>query len=145
MKRILVATDGSPDAARAVEYAAQLAKDSGAELFVANVIGDDGLPDDIFRLFTRAQQDWISEHLEAHSAELLKHAQDKLQELGVSSIHLESRRGNIASTIIKIADDMAADAIVVGKRGAGHVAGVLLGSVSQKLVSLAPHVVIVVP
>jgi nucleotide-binding universal stress UspA family protein len=37
------------------------------------------------------------------------------------------------------------DAIVVGKRGAGRVAGTLLGSVLQKLVILAPRVVIGVP
>jgi nucleotide-binding universal stress UspA family protein len=34
---------------------------------------------------------------------------------------------------------------MVGKRGTGRVTGLLLGSVSQKLVSLSPRVVIVVP
>ena len=34
MKRILVATDGSIGGARAVEYAAQLAKDYGTDLLI---------------------------------------------------------------------------------------------------------------
>ena len=38
-----------------------------------------------------------------------------------------------------------ADAIVVGKRGLGQLSGLLLGSVSQKVVSVAPVTVMVVP
>ena len=46
MKRsILVATDGSEAADRAVDYAASLAKREGADLLIANVIGGYGLPD----------------------------------------------------------------------------------------------------
>lgn len=145
MNRILVATDGSADAGRAVDYAAQMAKDSGAELLVVNVIGDQGLPGEIFQQFTRAQQSWLNERLEALSADLLRRAQDSARTLGVPSVHLESRRGDIAQTILEIANDKAVDAIVVGKRGAGRVAATLLGSVSQKLVSLAARVVVVVP
>ena len=35
--------------------------------------------------------------------------------------------------------------IVVGKRDVGRIAGLLLGSISQKIVSLAPKPVTVVP
>ncbi len=44
-----------------------------------------------------------------------------------------------------IADAIHADTIVVGKRGLGTLTGLLVGSVTQKLVSLAPCTVIVVP
>ena len=47
--------------------------------------------------------------------------------------------------MIDIAKEKAADVIVVGKRGAGPVERLLLGSVSHKLVNLAPLPVIVVP
>ena len=45
MKRILVATDGSEGAGRAVEYASRRAKDDGAELWIVNVMGGHGLPE----------------------------------------------------------------------------------------------------
>ena len=43
------------------------------------------------------------------------------------------------------ATDGSDDVIVVGRRGRGRLKGLLLGSVSQKLATLAPCVVIVVP
>jgi nucleotide-binding universal stress UspA family protein len=143
MNRILVATDGSEDADRAVDYAAHRAKAEGAELVIANVTG--GLPESVFKTFTRAQQTWFEELLSSASADTLAEARMRAQNIGVSSIHLESRTGEIAQTIIDIARRRHADTIVVGKRGTGRVAGLLLGSVSQKLVSLSPVPVVVVP
>lgn len=145
MKRILAATDGSAGAERAVDFAARLAKDSGADLTLVNVIGGYGLPGEAFRQLTRAEHAWLDELLESQSAQALRHAQDRARALQAPSVHLESRRGEVAQTIIGIAEEMDADAIVVGKRGSGQLAGMLLGSVSQKLVSLAPRVVMVVP
>jgi len=60
-------------------------------------------------------------------------------------IQLESRTGDIAETLIEIAREKEVDAIIVSKRGAGRLSGLLLGSISQKLVSLAPLPVTVVP
>lgn len=143
MKRILIATDGSEGANRALDYAAEIAKESGVELVVVNVM--DGLSSDIFRQFTRAQHAWLNETLETMSANILKSAKEHLHAAGASSVHLVSQTGDPAQTILDVAAERNVDAIVVGKRGNGRVAGMLLGSVSQKLVSLAPCVVIVVP
>lgn len=145
MKRILVATDGSKGGDRAVDYAAQLAKSDGADLLIVNIIGGYGLPDKVFSAFTDAQQIWLKELLQSLSAELLTKARDRARGVGVATIQLESRTGDVAQTIIEIGQEKAADVIVVGKRGAGLVERLLLGSISQKLVSLAPLPVTVVP
>jgi nucleotide-binding universal stress UspA family protein len=145
MKRILVATDGSAGADRAVEYAAQLAKNDGADLLIVNVIGGYGLPHRVFEALTNAQQDWLEELLQSMSAEMLTKARDRARSLGAATVQLESRTGDVAQTIIEIAQEKGTDVIVVGKRGAGLVAKLLLGSVSQKLVSLSPVPVTVVP
>jgi nucleotide-binding universal stress UspA family protein len=58
---------------------------------------------------------------------------------------LESRGGHVAQTVIDFAEEKDVDAIVVGKRGAGAVTDMLLGSVPQKLVNLSNRVIMVVP
>ncbi len=145
MNRILVATDGSEGADRAVDYAARRAKADGAELLIVNVMGGYGLPDKVFLALTNDQNVLLKELLASQSAATLTTARDRAREAGVSTIVLESRTGEVAQTIIDIAHEKKADAIVVGKRGAGRVAGVLLGSVSQKLVSFSPLPLTVVP
>ena len=145
MNCILVATDGSEGADRAVDYAARRAKADGAELLIVNVMGGYGLPDKVFLAFTNDQNVLLKELLASQSAATLTTARDRAREAGVSTIVLESRTGEVAQTIIDIAHEKKADAIVVGKRGAGRVAGVLLGSVSQKLVSFSPLPLTVVP
>jgi nucleotide-binding universal stress UspA family protein len=144
MKRVLVATDGSEGAERAVDYAARLAKSNAAELLIVNIVGFE-LPDRLIREFTRSQHAWLDELLLSISAETLQKAADRARSLGATTIHRESRAGETAQTIIDIAQEKQVDIIVVGKRGAGRVAGLLLGSISQKLVSLAPLPVTVVP
>jgi nucleotide-binding universal stress UspA family protein len=145
MTRILVATDGSDDANRAVDYAARRATANGAELLIVNIIGGYGLPEKVTRAFTHAQHAWLEELLQSLSARILTDARERARSAGVDTVLLETRSGEAAQTIIEIAREKAADCIIVGKRGAGRVAGLLLGSVSQKLVSLAPVPVTVVP
>lgn len=145
MSRILVATDGSEGANRAVDYAARQAKQAGAGLLIVNVIGGYGLPDQVLHAFSRNQTAWLQEGLSSLSAGMLTNARDRARKIGVRTIRLESRSGEVAQTIIKVARETKVDAIIVGKRGAGRVAGLLLGSVSQKLVSLASIPVTIVP
>ncbi|MGA7326669.1 MAG: universal stress protein [Rhodomicrobium sp.] len=144
MNRILVATDGSEGADRAVDYAAHRAKADGAELVIVNVAGG-SLPEKVFKAFTHSQQAWFEELLSSVSADILAKAAERARSIGVSAIHLESRTGDVAETLIEIAQEKQANAIVAGKRGAGRVAELLLGSVSQKLVSLAPLPVTIIP
>jgi nucleotide-binding universal stress UspA family protein len=145
MKQIVVATDGSEGSDRAVDLAAQLAKTYHASLFIINVMGGYGLPVELMRQFSMADGALLEEMFTSMSAEILKSARDRAHQLGAPSIVLESRGGNVAQAIIDFARNKDADAIVVGKQGAGRVADILLGSVAHKLVNLATCVVIVVP
>lgn len=83
--------------------------------------------------------------LQSLSAETLIKARDRARIDGVKTVLIESRGGAVAQSIIEIAGEKGAEAIVVGKRGGGRVAGLLLGSISQKLVSMLPLPVTVVP
>ena len=145
MNRILVATDGSEGANRAIDYAALRAKNEGAELLIANVIGGYGLPDKVLMAFTDDRNILLNELLESESAQTLTAARERARKAGAGTIVLESRHGAVAKTIIVIAKEMNADAIIVGKHGASGIAGVLLGSVSQKLAALSPLPLTVVP
>jgi len=145
MNRILVATDGSEGADRAIDYAARRAKADGAELLIVNVVGGYGLPESVLMAFANDQSVLLKELLETQSARTLTAARDRARKAGAGTILLESRTGDVAQTIIKIAEEKNADAIVVGKRGTGRVAGALLGSVSQKLVILSPLPLTIIP
>jgi nucleotide-binding universal stress UspA family protein len=145
MKCIMVATDGSESACRAIDYAALHAKESGAELLIVNIIGGYGLPGKLLEQFSGAQNTWLKEMLAALSSTTLTVARDRAHAVGPVAIQLESREGDVAATLLEIAHERHVELLVVGKRGTGRAAGLLLGSISQKLVSLAPVPVTVVP
>lgn len=145
MKRIMVATDGSESASRAVDFAAHEAKAHDAELLITHIVGGYGLPGNLLTKLSPGQHEWLRETLTSLAAATLEAARERARALGISAIRLESREDDVAPGLLDVAREAQADVLVVGKRGAGRAAGLLLGSVSQKLVSLAAIPVIVVP
>ena len=124
--RILVGTDGSAGADRAVQLAARLAAELKAHLKVVHVVTVNDPP--------------LNE-LNDHASIARKRA----EAAGVSHIESESLAGNdVGESILAIAHRDEVSMIIVGKRGLGRVAGLFLGSVSQKLVSDASCPVMVV-
>ena len=61
-----------------------------------------------------------------------------------SEIQTETIEGSIAEAIINIATEQHSDLIIMGSRGLGRVAGAILGSNSQKVVSEAACPVLIV-
>ena len=143
MQRIIVATDGSPGANRAVDVAARLAKAVGSDLTILTVGGNNITGAELRRL--AAADGDVSEALEAASNQVLKLAEKRAHRVGVTAPKLQCGWGNPAETIIDTVRREKADLLVVGRRGRGRLSGLLLGSVSQKLASLAPCNVMVVP
>ena len=59
-------------------------------------------------------------------------------------IHTELIEGSSAEAIINVATTRSSDVIVMGSRGRGTLAGLLMGSTSQKVVAHAPCPVLIV-
>ena len=142
MRRIMVATDGSPGADRAVDAAATLAKAIGGDLFIVTIGGD--LTGEQAKTLVRAEGN-IGDVLEVLSNQILRQASERAERVGAPKIEVATGWGDPAQGILEIATRIEADTIVLGRRGRGRLSGLLLGSVSQKIVSLAPCIVIVVP
>jgi len=142
MRHIMVATDGSGGGDRAVDVAAELTKAVSGTLSIVTIGGN--LSGEELRQLVRAEGS-IGDVLESLSAQILTDARKRARALGVSDVQVQTGWGDAAKAIIEAAQHDRADAIVIGRRGRGRLAGLLLGSVSQKVVSLAPCVVIVVP
>jgi nucleotide-binding universal stress UspA family protein len=142
---ILAATDGSDAADRAIDFAATLASRFGATLQILNVIGICDPPQQELEQLSRQEHMTPVEFTRALSEQILLSASQRATRCGMAETQLVSQIGDVALSITDTARKGAADVIVLGRRGLGRLPGLLLGSVSQKLVSVAPCAVIVVP
>ena len=122
IKKILVPVDGSVNGCKAVDEALYFAEKCDAELdfvYVASNINKD-IPSHI--VFDRI---W-----------------EKLSESRKARKHVKS--GHVARSILEVADEEGSDMIIMGSRGLGLLKGVLIGSVSQKVIEEAKIPVMVV-
>ena len=142
MKRVIVATDGSTAANRAVDAAARLVQISGGTLVILTVGGS--ISGAELRRLAGSSGD-LSEALQAEADKILDQARKRARRIGVSDIRLRTGWGDPADTIIDTARREKANVVVVGRRGRGRLSALLLGSVSQKVTGLAPCLVMVVP
>ena len=143
MQRFLVATDGSEGAERAVTAAASLAKLANGTLLIMTV-SEDKLSQKQIREFQAAGLD-EGDALDAINHGILARASTLARDCGAGDVKTALCIGDPAEMIIDRIRRETIDAVVVGRRGRGQLTGLLLGSVSQKLASLAPCMVVIVP
>jgi nucleotide-binding universal stress UspA family protein len=166
-KTIVAATDGSDHATRAVKFAAGLARLSKAKLILVHVrpnyatasllqqamTAQKRLPADVNKEIRRlkgvermaAEADAsfpISEllsqpALDAIASLILQDAEKVAKRARLSAISQILLKGDPAENILAVAKKKKADVIVLGRRGIGRLAGLLIGSVSQKVNQLA--------
>ncbi len=137
-KRILLAVDGSEHALHATRKAADLARLMKPQE-IRIVVAYDPIP---LYLGEPNMQIAITNR-KGEAEEILNMA---VKEVGSvpCEIHTELIEGDPASAIIEVANTRKSDVIVMGSRGLGRLAGLLLGSTSQKVVSYAPCPVLIV-
>jgi len=143
--RILVGTDGSEHARKAVEYAASLAMRNGGEVMLLHVVAMD----------TRIPPSpWVTPEIEARDRKFI----EDLRATGEAMVNKEAELikdhginvktrvefGDPAETILNVAEEEGVDMIVFGVRGVSAWKRLILGSVSEKVLEEAKVPVLVV-
>jgi len=131
IQRIAVGFDGSPDAAPAVRWAIDLAKQIDGEVLVVHAIG----------LLEHAAQP-------RKVVELEEIVRGLSRERGIdpARVHWHPVDGDPCSALIRAASaPIAADLVVVGSRGQGAHSGLLLGSTSLELAEHTAIPLVIVP
>lgn len=139
IKRILVPTDFSRSSLKAIDYAVDLAKEHGAEVIIVHVI--------------EPMSYAVPRYLPEPTALLEEQRQESLKELDRlvdrvepqwQKCRAEVHLGVVYDVIAQLAGKLKADLIVVSTHGRTGLAHLLIGSVAERIVRLAPCPVLTV-
>jgi nucleotide-binding universal stress UspA family protein len=135
-EKLLVAVDFSDMSTRVVDATRELAKGTGAEVFVVHlrereVLGRLGL---------------VANEEEQGAIDKVKAIVDELRAAGVTAegAVLEAIYGHAAREILEAAKQQGAGVIVMGSRGMSELTSLLVGSTAHKVLHLADRPVLIV-
>lgn len=133
-KHVLVALDGSEYSQAALPTAIEVARKFGADLFVLHVAEHD-----------RGRSVAYSDETIAEAAQFVDKAVKVARDAGVTAKGelRDVGAGHVAKAIVETVDANDIDLVVMGSRGLSDIQGLLLGSVTHKVMQLA-HVSVLV-
>ncbi len=132
LRRFVAATDGSDHGACAVVSGAALALRAGASLDVVSVV-ETLLPPTVSKVLKEDAADYEDRLLE--QARRRACVQTRGSDMPEASVHVAS--GLAAPTIARLAEDLAADMIIVGAHPRPEVVRFLVGSTAERVIRLA--------
>lgn len=136
---ILVAVDGSDQSFKGVDAAINLAEHYGSKLVMLSVYRHHSMLENTHSLVKgREEIEPPDSTLRRLARDFVEAAVKRAKDAGLAKVEGEVKRGHPARTIVSIAQERKADAIVMGSRGLGDFGALLLGSVSYKVNSMAP-------
>ena len=138
-RHILIPTDGSKLAERGVAHGLALAKSLGAKVFVIFVV-------EPFSELTGRFQEAVAKYAELRKeqgASTLDHAANAAKEAGVSCETIQVENGQPHQAIIAAAEEKGCDLIVMSSHGRSGLSMLLIGSVTNKVLTEAKIPVLV--
>lgn len=144
-KKILVAIDGSKSAIKALDKAVELQKLTGAELCLLCVYKHHSLFEASLSMVRPSDIQIPDKALSEFAREVVEHAKAHATEQGATAVRGFVKGGKPSRIIVAFASDNRFDLIVVGSRGThSDTDGMLLGSVSHRVASMAKCATLVV-
>jgi nucleotide-binding universal stress UspA family protein len=140
-RSLVVGHDGSPGAAHALEFAADLAESISAPLHVVRSWGID--PDPSVAMLLLDESHTRDEITTALKAALVSECEPMAQAHPALQISYDATPGQAASVLCAAASEERM--LVLGARGHGGLTGLLLGSVSDRCLRLSARPVMIVP
>ncbi|MBW3638381.1 MAG: universal stress protein [Actinobacteria bacterium] len=129
---VLAGTDGSESSFRAVDRAADVARDAGAKLLLACAYRPMSA-----REVQDAQDVLGGEAYKVSGStpaeDVLRDAADRARSSGLDDIETVAVEGDPVDELVRVADQRGVDLVVVGNRGLNSLAGRLLGSVPANI------------
>jgi nucleotide-binding universal stress UspA family protein len=139
---VVVNTDGTPFAMRAVEIAFRLAKKDHAKIIVISVVDTSVTAD--FAGESARQRRKVERELEFNAEEAVAKVGKLAAREGVDA-EMIVRKGRPHIEIVTVASQAEADLIVMGKRSGYRTGSNAVGGVTQRVVEDADCAVLVVP
>ena len=133
-KNILISTDGSELAGRAVKHGANLAKSLGAKVLVLTVT----TPYHIFTMETKMVENTPAEFTkaaQADAAKLLASAGETVKAAGVACDTVQVEHEHVYQAIIDAAKAKGCDLIVMASHGRRGISAIVLGSETVKVLT----------
>ena len=137
-KSILIALDGSDTAKQAIPIAVDLAKADKAKIVIAHV-------EERMATKGRAPLHTDEDQIQADLETLVEDLEDQGIEATIELGDVMAGGSGVAHAIADIAEKSHADLIVAGTRGHSPIEGLLVGSVTTRLLHIAKQPVLVVP
>jgi nucleotide-binding universal stress UspA family protein len=135
---ILLATDGSDDAAAALDHAIEIARSTGATLHAISVVETRTAYDNAI-----IDPEEVRENLRADARDAVERAHAAAVEAGVEC-HTTVAEGPPPERILEAIDEVEADAVIVGATGRSGFKRLVLGGTAEHLLEAASVPVIVI-
>jgi nucleotide-binding universal stress UspA family protein len=142
-KRILLAIDGSEEAALATEAATELSKNTASEVHLAYVVPTPARLAYPHHYPAEVRED-IFEQAKEEAQDFLDKQAEQIRSGGGSVTETHLRMGRPDHEIVKLSDDLGVGLIVIGSRGLTGMRRALMGSTSDSVVRHAHCPVLVV-
>lgn len=136
LKNVVIGIDGSDASLRAAKSAVQLFQltERDVQITLVNVVSVTG----IFKFISLVRfVAAVEDNLVMSGEAALTDAQNQLSEMGLKSIDFVLKNGEPADEILKVADSLNAQLIVIGAQGRSAVEKFLIGSVSSRISTYA--------
>lgn len=144
-KKILVPIDGSQQALKALDHAVHLQQDNDAELYLLCVFKHHSLFEASLSMVRPKDVQIPDDALREYASDVAEQAKQQAINAGAKQVRAFVKGGRPSKAIVSFAKDNQADIIVMGARGSSSdVDGYFLGSVSQRVASMAPCPVLIV-